>query len=778
MPEVTAPFGYKFDCWKTEGGETVDVDTYVVKGEVTAIAFFESNVTSGAIKTSGIYDLCTATKNQSVPNSSYFSTSATTTHSGTSTSAAYEDERLDAIVSSTTQGTVESHKLSYKSKAPVKIAKESSNGKIEFSLSAKENDVIFITDSGKGDGIGYLKQDGNIVHQNNESSSIFKFTKVGAGNYTFTVSSERKVFCVVVFVTNSRTSYTVSANVGVGVDTSLFSGNYPIGDLIFTATAKPGYKNVTVSVNNVTETPNEGTEDTYTINLTKDTNVSMTAEVDHSVKANVGVKAKHVSAKGLSAGKFSSGDTQSFTISAVKGYKNPAIVAKKAADGTVVTDDVLTESDGVYELTVPEYDIVLELLAEEIPVESVSANKLSVTLAPGESETVRASVKPAEASAVIEWHSLSENVATVRSGLITATGLGTTTVTASAGGKSVDIAVEVKDRPIDSVVLSDSTLDVGIGETKALSLTINPANATVDKTVTWEITAGTDYITLDRGRITGVKEGTATVKATAGGKSDTCTVSVHPIAASEVVLNKETMTLQEGGTGTLKAAVLPANTTDKTVTWTTSKSSVATVENGVVTAVAEGKAIITATCGSASKSCEVTVAKKVIAVQSVTISPAGNFELKIGDTKTLTASVLPDNATDKRVTWSSSAPAVATVKDGVVTAVAAGSAEICAASGEAEARVTVTVKANGSGTDNPTDPTNPANPTNPTKPEDPTLPKVQGTITVGGATYEVALPVSLQFTGKAIKPSDKVLINGKEGKGRHFFQRGIQQGKL
>ena len=183
-----------------------------------------------------------------------------------------------------------------------------------------------------------------------------------------------------------------------------------------------------------------------------------------------------------------------------------------------------------------------------------------------------------------------------------------------------------------------------------------------------------------------------------------------PVAVSSVTLNTNKRELIDGSTVTLTATVLPADATDKTVTWSSSDPAVATVDNGTVTAVGVGTATITAKAGDVTATCTVTVEPKptsgVILDQSL-------LSLDVGATATLTATVLPEDATDKTVTWTSSDPAVATVENGVITAVAAGSATITAAAGGQSATCAVTVTASADPT--PVDPT-PVDPT----PVDPT----------------------------------------------------------
>ena len=145
-------------------------------------------------------------------------------------------------------------------------------------------------------------------------------------------------------------------------------------------------------------------------------------------------------------------------------------------------------------------------------------------------------------------------------------------------------------------------------------------------------------------------------------------VSVVPTAGSVTV----------GQTLALTASVAPADATNKAVTWSSSSDSIATVsDDGVVTGVAEGDATITVTTedGGFTATCDVTVEAATVAVTGVSVSPTSD-SITVGETLTLTATVAPDNATNKTVTWSTSEATVATVEDGVVTGVAEGDATI------------------------------------------------------------------------------------------------------
>jgi len=168
----------------------------------------------------------------------------------------------------------------------------------------------------------------------------------------------------------------------------------------------------------------------------------------------------------------------------------------------------------------------------------------------------------------------------------------------------------------------------------------------------------------------------------------TITGTLPPVAVSGVTLDKTSGTLNEGETVTLTATVMPEDATDKTVTWASSNSNVATVANGVVTAVAPGTAVITATAGnqSASYSLEVKAPLK-----GITLNHSEMTVIK-GQSAPLTVTYNPTYTTDaKDVTWTSSDATVATVENCVVRGVKAGTATITAKVGAYTATCEVTI---------------------------------------------------------------------------------------
>ena len=159
------------------------------------------------------------------------------------------------------------------------------------------------------------------------------------------------------------------------------------------------------------------------------------------------------------------------------------------------------------------------------------------------------------------------------------------------------------------------------------------------------------------------------------------------VAATAISLNKKEAVLEKGSTTVLSVSFTPSNATDKTLTWTSSNTAVATVVNGTVSAVDAGKADITVKNGSLTDRCAVTV---VISAGVVTLDK-NSLKLLVGETEKLVATITPENTTDP-VKWSSSDETVATVKDGLVKAIGAGTATITITVGAKSAECSVTVR--------------------------------------------------------------------------------------
>lgn len=330
-----------------------------------------------------------------------------------------------------------------------------------------------------------------------------------------------------------------------------------------------------------------------------------------------------------------------------------------------------------------------------VAVSEVTLDQAELALTEGESVTLVATVKPDDAAdKTVTWSSSDETVATVENGKVTAVKEGSATITAKAGEKTATCKVTVSKNVIEvtEVTLNKTELALNEGSSETLVATVKPDDAT-DKTVTWS-TSDAAIATVENGKVTAVKEGSATITAKAGEKTATCNVTVNGIPVASITLNKTKVTLHPGETDTLVATISPDNTSDQTITWTSSYPAAVTVDdNGKITAFAVGASTIHASCGGKSASCEVTV--DPIPVESVTLNKT-EMSLKEGESETLTATVKPDNATDKTVTWSTSDASIAIVDaNGKVTAIKEGTATITAKVGDKSATCKVTVEQRG-----------------------------------------------------------------------------------
>ena len=249
------------------------------------------------------------------------------------------------------------------------------------------------------------------------------------------------------------------------------------------------------------------------------------------------------------------------------------------------------------------------------------------------------------------------------------------------------------------MTVTPSRIEIIEGGSAALSVRISPEAAS-DRAVAWS-SSDRSVATVDKsGTVHGLRPGTATVTAMAEGKSGTCAVTVKAKAVNvtEVTLDRAELTLTEGETGTLTATVRPDNADNRKVTWSSDKTEVATVDGaGRVTAVKAGEAVVTVTTedGGKTAACKVTVKAKAVNVTEVTLDRT-ELTLTEGETETLTATVKPDNADNRKVTWSSDKTEVATVDGaGKVTAVKPGEAVVTVTTedGGKTASCKVTVKA-------------------------------------------------------------------------------------
>ena len=303
------------------------------------------------------------------------------------------------------------------------------------------------------------------------------------------------------------------------------------------------------------------------------------------------------------------------------------------------------------------------------------------------------------AGAVVTWSSGDESVATVSAqGLVTAVANGIAQITARAGSASKSVTVTVSQTPGQMTVEPSMVTLMSIGETVQLAATILDQNGqpVAGAVVTWSSGDESVATVSAQGLVTAVANGIAQITARAGSASKSVTVTVSQTPGQMTVEPSMVTLMSIGETVQLAATILDQNgqpVAGAVVTWSSGDESVATVSaQGLVTAVANGIAQITARAGSASKSVTVTVSQTP---GQMTVEPSMVTLMSIGETVQLAATILDQNGQPVAgavVTWSSGDESVATVSaQGLVTAVSNGSVTITVRSGNALATAEITI---------------------------------------------------------------------------------------
>jgi trimeric autotransporter adhesin len=334
-----------------------------------------------------------------------------------------------------------------------------------------------------------------------------------------------------------------------------------------------------------------------------------------------------------------------------------------------------------------------------VPVASVGLSPTSPKVFVGSSITLKAATLAANGDTLtgrtVLWSSDSVALATVtQSGVVTGIAKGVAKISGVSEGKVGTTSVTVQ-MPVATVAVTPTPTSVFIGATRQFVASLKDAAQAVltDRTVIWT-SSDTARLTVDaNGLATGKKTGSATVTATAEGKSGAATVTIQAPVATVAV--SAPLTKLNVGVSTQMKAVLLSGTGDtltgRDVVWGSSDTSAITVSgNGVALGKKVGAANITATSETKTGTLAMSV---VVPVASVAVTPA-TMQVVLGSTKQLTAqpkSAAGDALADRVITWTSGAPSVAKVEDGAVTGLSLGTATITAASEGVSGTSSITV---------------------------------------------------------------------------------------
>lgn len=326
-----------------------------------------------------------------------------------------------------------------------------------------------------------------------------------------------------------------------------------------------------------------------------------------------------------------------------------------------------------------------------VPVTGVTVSPNAITMWVGESDvSFTVDVQPANATNKnFTATSSAATTASVSGSTIHASAPGSATITVKTadGGHTATVQVTVKQK-VGEISLSAGKTTLKVGESTKVTASISPENAT-DKGITFTSSAATVATVDADGNVMATGAGSATITATAKdgkGASSSITLKVEEMAAG-VTLEPNSLNLKENETAQLSASVQPT-TASQSIRYSSNNDAVATVSNtGLVTAVKEGTAIITAAANDGSgkyATCTVKVGSTPVEVPvtGITVNPS-ELLLEEKEAKELKATVEPANATNKGVIFSSSNTNVAVVSnDGLVTAVNNGTAIITVTSKE------------------------------------------------------------------------------------------------
>jgi uncharacterized protein YjdB len=341
-----------------------------------------------------------------------------------------------------------------------------------------------------------------------------------------------------------------------------------------------------------------------------------------------------------------------------------------------------------------------------VPVASVAVTPSPASVVVGTTLQLTATPKDANGNPLtgrtVTWATSDAGIATVDpTGVVTGKAVGgPVTITATSEGKSGTAAVTVTAVPIASVDVTPPSASILVGATVQLTATPKDAggNPLTGRTVTWQSGDATVAAVDANGLVTGkAAGGPVTITATSEGKSGTSSVTVTLVPVASVEVAPPSATIEVGATVQLSATLKDSNgnpLTGRTVTWTTSDATIATVDaTGLVSGKAPGGPVtITATSEGKAGTAAVTVTP--IPVASVTITPATS-SIQVGGFVQLTATPKDANGnplSGRTITWQSSAPGIASVNgSGGVQGLAAGSATITATSEGKSGTATVSV---------------------------------------------------------------------------------------
>ena len=372
-------------------------------------------------------------------------------------------------------------------------------------------------------------------------------------------------------------------------------------------------------------------------------------------------------------------------------------------------------------LAVPACDELEKVLNEEIPCTSIIFDEPTFMMTVGETKTLPVTVEPVNTTDKLEWSSSDEETVSITDGVATAKKEGIASITVKAGNQLAGCRIVVQKAQggevgggdkieVTEIQLNKTEITVVTGQSEQLEVVkLLPENAT-EKTVVWESDdteialvipqdATVNGVFYKGGRVTGKNPGTTIVRALAGVAKAECKVTVTAggsVAIESLSIDPAPISIAVDEEKILTAVVSPSNAKAEVV-WKIDNEKIAAVgsineKQAKVQGLSAGKATVTATAGGKTATCEVTVTggSGNVPVQSITLDKT-TLKLEVGQSAQLTATVLPENAHDKSIIWTTTDPYNAYVNGGLVTGYGVCEATITATS-VSNPQVTATCK--------------------------------------------------------------------------------------
>jgi len=368
---------------------------------------------------------------------------------------------------------------------------------------------------------------------------------------------------------------------------------------------------------------------------------------------------KTLTVSGLASGERARWASSNSSIATVDA--NGKVTAVKAGTATITAST--TSAKATCEVTV-----TAKPAAEPLMFWSVKSNAQLEKITQEEGTSALITTLGVPEGEIPKFSSSNNDVVTVNNSTPTGTNCsakfnkpGTATITVTAGTKKATCQVTVTATSAGALALSETNISMVEGATKTLTVT----GLTSGQTATWASSTAA-VATVTAGKVTAKTAGKTTITATVGTRKATCEVTV---TAGKLTISETLLSLAVGATQKL---TVTGQGTDETVTWKTDNSAVATVSAGTITAVKAGTAKITATAGSKTATCNVTVTSSKLTLSKT------SMKITVGeDPEKLT--VTAGLSTGEKVTWKSSSTNVATVdSEGNVSGKAVGSTTIVA----------------------------------------------------------------------------------------------------